>query len=311
MPIKLIFPFLLISNWCICQLWSPVGAEWYYDITYAFHGDIDYHKVYCDSSILIKGKNCQKINIDYCACNNYYCKKLYTYKSQDTIFFYNEDVDTFEVLYNFNSQPGSFWQIRMKDVHNIIDTVTIVVDSIGSRNVNNRNFKSLYVSYYYKFKYSVGSTYSYIDKSEIVESLGDINLVINILSKSSFICDESILSSLRCYKDSLVGLYSTGVRETCDFRYKWVGIEDNLKSNNIFIYPNLVSDNLNIYLNDEDVQDRRYQIKCLDQNGKMVLSKEFSGQRSMIDLSLLTSGLYFYLISDSYKVIHFGRYIKL
>lgn len=302
MKTKLLIAFLLISNWCFSQLWAPVGAEWYYDLTFAFHRDIDYARVYCDSTILFYGKNCQKINIDLCVCNNHFCKKLYSYKSQDTIFFYNEDVDSFEVLYNFNSQPGDFWQIRMKDFNNIIDTVTVVVDSIGFRNVNNKIFKSLYVSYNYEFKFRGGSTFSYIDKSEIVESLGDINLVINILRKSSFVCDDSNLYSLRCYKDSLVGLYSTGLRKTCDYTYKWVGIDDNSNPENILIYPNPASNILHIQ--SQYLSANHYELN--DITGSTIRE----GFGNEIDLTNVDPGTYILKIQSSDKRFKIEKIIK-
>lgn len=302
MKTKLLIPLLLISNWCVSQLWAPVGAEWYYDLTFAFHRDIDYAKVYCDSTILLNGENCQRINIDLCVCNNHFCKKLYTYKRQDTIFFYNEDVDSFEVLYNFNSQPGDFWQIRMKDLDNIIDTVTIVVDSIGIRNVNNKIFKSLYVSYNYEFKFGGGTTFSYIDKSEIVESLGDINLVINILRKRSFVCDDSNLHSLRCYKDSLVGLYSTGIRKTCDYTYKWTGVEQNSSDSSAFVYPNPVSNILKFqseYLS-------TYNYEVFDIKGS-IIKKGFSNE---IDFTNFDQGIYILKLIGADKQVTIKKIIK-
>ena len=42
--------------------WSPVGAEWYYDITYFASGNVDYLKVFCDSIVEYKGKECKKIS---------------------------------------------------------------------------------------------------------------------------------------------------------------------------------------------------------------------------------------------------------
>lgn len=102
-------------------------------------------------------------------------------------------------------------------------------------------------------------------------------------------------------------------QDSCDNIFFLTGIKDNnIKSNlQINIYPNPVIDNLMIFLNDKDLLDRRYQIKCFDKIGKMVLSKEFKGQKNNVDLSFLPAGMYYYLISDKYKIFHNGRFIKL
>ncbi len=77
------------------------------------------------------------------------------------------------------------------------------------------------------------------------------------------------------------------------------------------LFPNPVSDQLIIYLNDEDLQERNYMLNCYDQNGRLVLTREISGRKSDIDLDNLTSGMYFYQIGDERKVIHSGKLVKM
>ncbi|MBP9121299.1 MAG: T9SS type A sorting domain-containing protein [Ignavibacterium sp.] len=102
-------------------------------------------------------------------------------------------------------------------------------------------------------------------------------------------------------------------QDSCDNIFFLTGIKyNNIISNaQIFIYPNPVIDNLIVYLNNEDLQDRRYQIKCFDQNGKIVLTSEISGRKTNIDVNLLVAGMYFYQINDRFKNIQYGKFIKL
>ena len=102
-------------------------------------------------------------------------------------------------------------------------------------------------------------------------------------------------------------------RDSCDNIFFLTGIKDNniISNAQIFIYPNPVIDNLIVYLNNEDLQDRRYQIKCFDQNGKIVLTSEISGRKTNIDVNLLVAGMYFYQINDRFKNIQYGKFIKL
>ncbi len=238
MKTKFIAILISLSGLIYGQDWSPVGAEWYYDITYASMGDIEYHKVYCDSIINIKGKECKKINIDFVACNNHFNQKIYTYNNQDTIYFYNPDIDDFEVLYNFNSKQGDSWQIKTKDRNNIIDTVVVSIDSIGTKDINGKKLKELFVSYKYNYKLSINQVQSYQESSTILESLGDLNFIININDKYRGVCDINFIHSLRCYEDTVLGFYSSGLRDSCTYSYKWTSINSNQTFNYLYVYPN-------------------------------------------------------------------------
>jgi hypothetical protein len=280
----LLFLIFLCSN-IFGQEWSPVGTKWYYDITYAWGRDIDYHEVYCDSSVNIKGIDCKRINIDYYACNNHFSEKLYTYESFDTIYFYNQDIDNFEILYNFNAIAGDSWQIRTKDHEDKIDTVEIKVDSTGMININDKQLKKLYVTYKYNYKHSSSDWIeTYQDRSTIIESLGDINFLININDKYRGVCDIDFIHSLRCYEDTVLGYYSTGYRDSCTYTYKWTSINNKSVSNILKVYPNPFNNVLTIS-NDFD-ENIYYEIYSF--NGLLIKS----GTENEIDLSYVKYGVY-------------------
>ena len=75
------------------------------------------------------------------------------------------------------------------------------------------------------------------------------------------------------------------------------------------LFPNPVSDHLSIYLNDEDLQDRRYHLKYLDQNGRIVLTQAFSGRKTDVEVSSLIAGMYFYQIDDGKKIVQSGKMV--
>ncbi len=237
---------ILISVGAYGQEWAPIGAEWYYDVTHAFSGNIDYQRVYCDSSISIKGIFCKRINIDHYGCNNHFSQKLYTYESDDTVFFYNTDIDTFQVLYNFNALKGECWEILIRDHEQKTDTVFIKVDSTGISEINGEYLKKLYVTYEYHFTYLSNETEVFQISSVIIEKLGDLEFLINIMDKYSRTCDVDYIGSLRCYFDSEFGLYSTGVRDSCTYEYVWISFDSNRLTDSYTIYPNPVKDILMI-----------------------------------------------------------------
>lgn len=90
-----------------------------------------------------------------------------------------------------------------------------------------------------------------------------------------------------------------------------VNVEKEVYGSLFHLFPNPVSDQLIIYLNDEDLQERNYMLNCYDQNGRLVLTREISGRKSDIDLDKLTSGMYFYQIGDGRKLIQKGKLVKM
>lgn len=285
MRTRLLLALISITFSANGQEWSPLGAEWYYDKTYAFSGDIDYHRVYCDSSINVLGIDCKRINIDYCACNNHFCEKLYTFERNDTIYFYNQDIDTFQILYNFNASQGDSWQILTQYEGYISDTVVVQVDSIGSIEINDKLLKQLFVTYNYLHFKSQNSTKQYQENSIIIESLGDLEFIINILDRIIVMCDVDFIHSLRCYEDTVLGFYSTGLRDSCTYEYNWTLTEDEQSNNNFRVYPNPTTGKISI---SNIVGDNVY-YELYNLNG-LLLRK---GNEAEIDISNCKDGIYF------------------
>jgi len=286
--IPLILNYFLVSG----QEWAPIGAEWYYDVTYAFSGNIDYKRIYCDSSVNINGIGCRRINIDFRGCNNHFSQKLYTYESNDTIFFYNTDINAFQILYNFSASQGDNWQIIIKDDYQITDTVKINVDSTELIVINGQLLKKLYVTYNYRFYFET-SVETHHKNSIVIEKIGDMDFIINILDKYSGACDEDYIKSLRCYYDPGFGLYSTGLRDSCNYEYDYTSVYSNLKTEVLKVYPNPILDVLTIDIDNGQL----IYYELINQIG-IIIKKGFERQ---IDLSSLQNGIYFLKVkSDGY-----------
>ena len=283
MKILVIIQLILVPVLGFTQEWSPIGAEWYYDITYAWSGDINYHRIYCDSIHEINGTDCKRVVIDYRACNNYYNENLYTYENEDTIFFYNFDIDSFQILYDFNAQPGDEWVMYIKNEFTF-QKIIAHVDSISTIDINSYNLPVLYMTYTYYHDVGNGLELLYNYNSTIIKNLGDLYFLINIIHPGNIVCDKDKIFNLRCYQDPEIGFYSTGHRDSCDYTYKWTNIEEYPISS-LRIYPNPVADYL--YLKNDSGSNFRYYL--YDTNGQLMLR----GVNTRIDLRFLHSGLYF------------------
>lgn len=266
------------------QEWAPIGAKWYYDKTYASFPGVDSYIVYCDTVVLINDIECKRINIDLCACNNHFCDKLYTFERNDSVFFYNSDIDSFQILYDFSAKSGDSWEIYTIDYDKNIDTVILQIDSTSTVIINDTELVKQYVTY----KYNYDSHLKTEVQSEVIQKLGDLEFIINILDKGYWVCDMDFLNSLRCYTDQEFGLYSTGVRESCDYVYIWTTIDPKQENNAFRIFPNPTKD----YLLIESVSTTYLSYTLWDINGVKILN----GNEPRLDLSSLKTGIYFLII---------------
>ena len=157
------------------QEFAPIGAEWHYNERFAFSGDIDYIKFTSEKDTVIHGKSCKKITKRH----KIYCfdrpDTEFLYTSNDTVYFFDATFNEFQNLYIFNSAPNDSWIIKIKDEAQEIDTITISVDSVSTKQINEQNLKTLHVTYD-KNDEIYPESYS----STIIEKIGDVRLSKNL-----------------------------------------------------------------------------------------------------------------------------------
>ncbi len=78
-----------------------------------------------------------------------------------------------------------------------------------------------------------------------------------------------------------------------------LGIEDNTKTNRLFVYPNPTSGNINIDLKGFKVEAAK--IEIIDYLGKTIHSGAIKNGSNTVDFSNLSSGLYIIKVSDDYE----------
>lgn len=290
--IFLIF-FLPVSG--ISQEWSPVGAEWYYDVSYAFSGDIDFHRVFCDSIVDISGTACKRINIDFWSCNAFYHGKIYTYEQDDALMIYEPMLDTFQTLYDFSAVPGDSWEFLTVDESNIVDTIVISVDSVDMVLINEIPLKRQFVTYTYNY-----FDFPYENNGMVIQKLGDLTFLANIESKLYSFCDVQFIHSLRCYQDAEIGLYSTGLRDSCTYQFVWDSTIDLKQNGSVRLFPNPFTDELQI-----EAVDSYIFYNIFDINGQKIRS----GHENVLNLETLNPGLYIIQVFFDSKV-YTSRIVK-
>ncbi|MCB0762995.1 MAG: T9SS type A sorting domain-containing protein [Flavobacteriales bacterium] len=283
------------------QDFAPIGAEWYYNELFAFSNNIDYIKFTSEKDTLMFGETCRKIIKRHKIECNDRPEIEYLFTRNDTVFFLDTIFNEFQVLYDFNAIATSSWTIKIKDEAQNIDTLTITVDAVSTTQINGQDLKTLHVTYV-KADENLPDTYT----STIIEKIGDTQYMFNWYPWSNIACDINYTSGLRCYQDSMLGWYSTGIADSCDYVYTWTGIDAIESSERIKLFPNPAQNFVEIIASDYS----SYTIDLLDLSGRLLKSDKSFAPNTKLDLSTIPEGVYLIRLQNNGQIIGYKKLIK-
>lgn len=272
-----LLPFLASA-----QYFAPVGATWHYSefsaapITYQEY----FMKFEVTGDTIIDGKDCTILEKEgKLTCYERPWTEYFHY-SNDTVFVYNQDSSTFQMLYDFNANTGDSWEIVVPGFPTgDVDTNVVLVDSTDILTINGQSLKRQYVTY--TFQSDEAPNYQY--PSVIIERIGDTEYLFNYYFDLLGVCDFNTSGGLRCYEDSLLGLYETGIVDSCEHFELVSGLNENDLSA-FQIIPNPSSDFIQVQLD----QGSPEKIEFIDLHGKLILET----QDNLINISEFDSGIY-------------------
>ena len=294
------FGFLMLSVLCGAQNWAPVGATWYYTEYFAFSPHIDYLRIESVKDTIIQGKACKElVKRHYLICSDRPDKE-FTYSENNKVYFLDTIFNSFQTLYDFGANTGDQWMIKIKNYSNpsVPDTLFVHVDSTSYKTINGIQLKMQYVTYHFHNEVDPGFAYS----SVILDRIGDTLYMFDFWPSYYFACDGNLSGGLRCYSDSVIGNYKTGIADSCN--YVFTGINEK-SSASVEVYPNPVSDFIFIKSPDQ----RSFSFRLLNVLGIECLAGRT--ENSEIDIRPLMNGIYFLEISDqSNNLLVYKKIIK-
>jgi hypothetical protein len=223
--------FLLGNAMFAQNEWAPLGAKWYYTMTNSSNSDINFNYFESVKDTSINNIHCKKLSRLHETCDDRSKSEL-MYEENRKVYFYDEFANEFNLLYDFNKLPDQIWYIKVNNHGINFDSLLVHVDSITSVLMNNQSFKVLYTT--------IGNSPNWVGFSgKITEKLGHEKNMFPFISK---ICDLNFNHGLRCYEDSILGLFQTGIAPLCD--YSSVDINEYTSSEKYPIFPNPVTDEL-------------------------------------------------------------------
>lgn len=274
-----------LAKFSSAQSWAPIGAKWYYGEGFAFSGNIDYVLYTSEKDTTVKGQNCRKIikNHDFVCYSRPKFELMYS--NSDTVFFYDNKFDSFQMLYRFNAVKNDSWYILAEKYQNLIDTIMVRVDSTSSMLVNNQSLKVQYVSYI-----NLKSP-TYAHKSTIIEKIGDPAYMFDYYIQYTGFCDINYPRGLRCYEDTIIGNYHFANMDSCMHTYIWpIGLKP-ISEEDIILYPNPTNETIYITGLNHTAYFQMYDI-----NGRLV--KSGNTKDAQIQVKDLVSGIYMLRIFD-------------
>ncbi len=265
------------------QEWFPLGAKW----TYAYFNVIGPYssnypvKYFVKKDTVVKGKACKEIS-----------DGSFRYHENGLVYYFNPPIDTsWNLLFDFTKSVGdTIFYPQYREVAISGDTVTYynIVDSIFQVILNNDTLKG-YTCWYDAFLWGWGH---FGFKPIAIERVsgGDLYYEFDYWPSGPI--------GLRCYEDSILGLYkSPGFSLDCDTTVSNVGLESTLDPGLINIYPNPAKDGITIQTEFENSNELIFRL--FDLNGSLLIQSQIEESKVMIDISNLKSGMYIYEIESS------------
>ena len=283
----------------IAQEFAPIGAEWYYSEAHVYSNNIGYLMIKSVKDTIISGKECRKLDCDEVCWNP--SGFQFIHYSNDSLYYYNPNLNSFQLISAFNSKKGDSWNILIKDYDETIDTISVSVDSTDIININEKSLRQLYVNYHltdYNSDNVLVQDYSY--SSRIIERIGDVLYLFNFPVWTGLMCDMNYSGGLRCYEDSELGLYSTG---SVPCTYTWTDII--LSDFEFEIYPNPTSNWLEIKNN----LNSKLSLSIFNLTGEILIKHNFLGD-TRLNISNLRTGFYILCIEQNKKILGYKKIIK-
>jgi hypothetical protein len=221
---------------------------------------------------LFEGKLCRKVT----TIEGIVDHTFYMYNQNDSVFFWNDYVNRFDLLYDFSAVAGNSWEIGMPfgQLPDGDSTLTVLVDSIGYTVIADDTLKVWYITYN-----------DYADwGNAIIEGIGS-----SCFLTPEWVLHESHICNLRCFENATADYIF--VDYPCDFVEHISAVEERPGIFPVNLYPNPVADY--VTLEYTDLQGTTLAYEIFDIAGKSILSGAFPNNGAYrLDTSRLNSGMY-------------------
>ncbi len=316
----LLILFLNLSVAKAQQFFAP-GATWHFGISTTLNsffyknGSI---KLEYKSDTVINGVNCKKITESFKGDWSYFVRDTivlnyrmhFTYENNKVIYLFTGS--SFDTIVDFNAAIGAKWLWNNSGISGYRHPLTVV--DTGHVFINSQYLKTIKTTHTYENmsnQPTITSTF-YERLLTITPTRYQWPSVFPIynddLSGHGWVADET--TSFRCYEDNSFPMYNPYNIKDCDFV---TGINNKIKNNyENLIYPNPTNGILNVEFNPDSNRElnNQTQLSFFNIYGKEVKRIKLIANETQINISELSSGIYFVQLMQDGKIMGTEKIIK-
>lgn len=306
--LSFLFFLLAVSSMAKSQevAFAPIGAEWYYETQSVFSKG--YIKMMAEKDTIICGCGCIKLvreeywhNLETGGLYGGLRPAVFLSQVGDSVMVY--EYGTFHKLFDFGAEIGDTWSVdgAPEVCPENYGTVLVVDKGIDTINGNPLRFVTIkdLPDSYWGFGNSMFGTLSGAVK--IVERIGPIGSYMLPRQRCEFDDDEG--GCLRCYIDNELGelhFLTLYPERACDYISEtYQSVDETVSDHSLTVFPNPSMNKVYLRFDKTAI----IEFKVFDQLGRMRLSRFVKGKELELDLSSLSSGLYFVICRDGSKVL--------
>ena len=265
---------------------SSLGSEWYYEIQNE-NGSITYQHLEYAADTTINHKDVKIIirtNTLYDKGEHSEVTREYIYEDFGKVYWWNETLQDFTLLYDLGAQAGDSWTINVG-----MESLTMYVDAVEQYDYEGQSFRMLHVS-------DADNLFS----GEIISGIGHLTSFFpeRLMQKGRGYRVEGI----RCYWREGELVFKYGDRD-CDEVYKEIhnGLNEDGPSTGsgaLTVYPNPTHGVLFVQtLRATSLPAETYRISNM--MGQTLMSGRLTSENQQIDVSKLPQGMYFITVGGA------------
>ena len=189
---------------------APQGAEWYFNVSSFMGSPISYYHMEVLGDTIVQGHTCSIISPQYLGGNG---TNQYVYEEDRKVYWYNQTLQAFTTLYDFNAEVGDSWICEVDSCAYEV-TVTEITSYSGWGHV--QDYRAQRVTY--------SGELGYYGNGTIIDGIGEISG----LFPYPYACIGEIYCGpypewLRCYLVNGEMIMHLGSYDCDEYRYCWDG----------------------------------------------------------------------------------------
>ena len=283
--------FLIHLSEVKAQYFGQEGTQWSYTVVRPGTTDriITLESIGTEE---ILGKTCNVIQKNGNSCETLGPTTNYIYYEEGQVFWYNDSINDFTTLYNFNAMPGDSWVIHLRDC-----IVNVNIDSVSYDTFNGETLKVLYpdqsITGYQNFR--------------IIERLGLEEFLFpnpGAIGCAAACEGSMIVDPIRCYQDDQFNYQSIDLEEECFMLTNTTNLKDQFE---LKILPSISSGEFKVEI-DGDQNVKIDEISLVDLNGIEIQNHKLVDDNFKI-LNVQTNGMYILLVKLNNQMIRAEKII--